>query len=101
VLKVIEQTSKYFYWRVFAVIHVTLKTAQKDFETIINSIINNGDSISISTDDGAAVMVSQDEWNGLIETLYLNSIPGLASTIVEGRETPISECLDSVGWDIN
>ena len=32
---------------------------------------------------------------------YLASIPGMTESIREGRATPISECLDSVGWDIN
>jgi hypothetical protein len=34
-------------------------------------------------------------------TDYLNSIPGMTESILEGKATPISECLDSVGWDIN
>jgi len=32
---------------------------------------------------------------------YLASIPGMNEIIMEGMATPISECLDSVGWDIN
>jgi hypothetical protein len=35
------------------------------------------------------------------DTDYLNSIPGMAESILKGKATPISECLDSVGWDIN
>ena len=32
---------------------------------------------------------------------YLASIPGMTESIKEGLATPLSECLDSVGWDIN
>ena len=32
---------------------------------------------------------------------YLASIPGMTEIIMEGKATPISDCLDSVGWDIN
>ena len=32
---------------------------------------------------------------------YLASIPGMTEIIVEGKATPLNECLDSVGWDIN
>jgi len=32
---------------------------------------------------------------------YLASIPGMTESIKEGLATPISECLDSVGWDIS
>ena len=81
--------------------HITANTALRDFESIIDNVIKYGNSISISTDDGAAILVNQDEWNGIRETLYLKSIPGMANSILEGRVTPISECLDDIGWDIN
>jgi hypothetical protein len=32
---------------------------------------------------------------------YLESIPGMIESIQEGIATPLDECLDSVGWDIN
>jgi hypothetical protein len=35
------------------------------------------------------------------DTEYLQSIPGMTESITEGRDTHISECLDSVGWDIS
>ena len=35
------------------------------------------------------------------DTEYLESIPGMAESIMEGKAAPVSECLDSVGWDIN
>ena len=81
--------------------HLTANTAQENFTAIIDCVIQQGDAVSIATDDGAAVMVSQEEWNGLMETLYLQSIPGVKESILEGKATPLSECLDSVGWDID
>jgi PHD/YefM family antitoxin component YafN of YafNO toxin-antitoxin module len=80
--------------------HMTASTVQKDFDLILDCVINQGDAVSIATDDGAAILVNQDDWNGLIETLYLQSIPGMKESIMEGKATPLSECLDSVGWDI-
>ena len=32
---------------------------------------------------------------------YLSSIPGMTEIIMEGKSTPLSDCLDNVGWDIN
>ena len=34
------------------------------------------------------------------DTEYLQSIPGMAESILKGRAEPVNECLDSVGWDI-
>ena len=81
--------------------HMTANMAQKNFNAILDSVIKNGDIISITTDDGAAILVNRDEWNGMIETLYLQSLPGMKESIMEGKATPLNECLDSVGWDIS
>jgi len=81
--------------------HMTATIAQKNFTTILESVIRQGDTISIATDDGAAMLVSQDDWYGMLETLYLQSIPGMKESIMEGKATPLDECLDSIGWDIN
>jgi len=32
---------------------------------------------------------------------YLSSIPGMTEIIMEGKATPLSDCFDNVGWDIN
>ena len=81
--------------------HITANTASKDLNAILYNVITQGDMVSIATDSGAAILVSQDEWNSIMETLYLQNIPGMSESIKEGKATPLSECLDSVGWDIN
>jgi len=81
--------------------HLTINTARQEFESILDNVIAQGDTVSISTDGGAAILVSQEEWDSMIETLYLKSIPGMTESIMKGKATPVSECLDSVGWDIN
>ena len=81
--------------------HITLNTALENFDGLFNAVIELGESVSIATDKGAAVLVSQEEWSGLLETLYLQSIPGLTESIKEAREAPAKERLEDVGWDIN
>jgi PHD/YefM family antitoxin component YafN of YafNO toxin-antitoxin module len=80
---------------------MTANTALRDFDKILSYVIKQGDTVSIATDEGSAVLVSQDEWNGILETLYLQTIPGMKESIMKGKATPLDECLDSVGWDIN
>ena len=81
--------------------YITANTARKDFGLILDTVVRHGDTVAIATDEGAAILISQEEWNGMLETLYLNSIPGMAESILEGIQSPLDECLDSVGWDIN
>ena len=49
--------------------------------------------IYISTKDGNAVIISEEDYNGLMETLYLSSMPEVKKAIIEGLNTPISECI--------
>jgi len=45
-----------------------------------------------------AVLLSEDDWRSIQETLYLLSIPGMRESILEGKETPISECAKELDW---
>jgi prevent-host-death family protein len=43
-----------------------------------------------------AVLLSEDDWRSVQETLYLLSIPGMRESIVEGLKTPISKCAKKI-----
>lgn len=44
------------------------------------------------------VLLSEDEWRSIQETLYLLSIPGMRQSIRVGLETPISDCSEELVW---
>jgi len=44
------------------------------------------------------VMLSQDDWESIEETLYLDSIPGLGDSIIQGMEEPEDACSDELKW---
>lgn len=66
----------------------------------INQAIEYNDVININTKNGNAVIMSEEEYNGIMETLYLSSDPRVKEEILSGKETPISECLSAseVEW---
>jgi PHD/YefM family antitoxin component YafN of YafNO toxin-antitoxin module len=45
-----------------------------------------------------AVLIAEDDWRAINETLYLLSIPGMRESIIEGLNTPLDECDDEVEW---
>lgn len=55
------------------------------------------DVININTKNGNAVVMSEEDYNALMETLYLTSIPGMKARLEEGLKTPIEEC-DDFEW---
>jgi PHD/YefM family antitoxin component YafN of YafNO toxin-antitoxin module len=52
---------------------------------------------------GNAVLISEDDWNSIQETLYLLSIPGMRESILEAEKTPLDKWKneEDLGWDIH
>lgn len=69
---------------------------KKMFEYLNQAVMYN-DVININTKNGNAVVMSEEDYNALMETLYLTSIPGMKARLEEGLETPIEEC-DDFEW---
>ncbi len=67
---------------------------------MLEQTVKYNEPINISTKDGNAVLISEEDYNGLMETLYLCSVPGLKEKIIEGMQTPVAECIpaDEVDW---
>ncbi|MCL2014796.1 MAG: type II toxin-antitoxin system Phd/YefM family antitoxin [Defluviitaleaceae bacterium] len=78
---------------------VTANELQKNFDAILDSVLMYEETVAVATDKGAVMMIKQEEWEEIQETLYLKSIPGMEESILQA--TPIEECVDSVEWDIN
>ena len=45
-----------------------------------------------------AVLISEDDWRAVQETLYLVSIPSLRESIREGLAAPLEECKEELDW---
>jgi antitoxin YefM len=45
-----------------------------------------------------AVLISEEDWRAIQETLYLISIPGMRESIREGLQTRVEECAMELDW---
>ncbi len=45
-----------------------------------------------------AVLISEDDWHSIQETIYLLNIPGMRESIREGLATPLEECTEEIDW---
>ena len=75
----------------------TITNFRKNIFEYINSVVNFNEVIDVVTKDGSAVVISKEDYNALMETLYVLSIPGISSRVEEARNTPIEEC-DEFAW---
>lgn len=58
----------------------------------LDMAVSYGDVINISTKNGNAVVISEDDYRGFLETIYLSSIPGMEEKLVKGKSEFIDEC---------
>ncbi|MBR1486870.1 MAG: type II toxin-antitoxin system Phd/YefM family antitoxin [Synergistaceae bacterium] len=74
-------------------IAITAVKAHDNFFQLLSDINDSSSPVIIVGNEGKnAVLVSEDDWNSLQETLYLYSVPGLVESIIEARKEPLSEC---------
>ncbi len=73
---------------------------RKDIYNLLEQTIKYNEPITISTKGGNAIVLSEDDYRGLIETLNISATPGMKDKITDGLNTPISECIseDEVQW---
>ncbi len=66
----------------------------------INQAVEFGDVINVSTKNGNAVILSESDYNSLMETLYLSANQRVRNEILTAKGTPLSDCVpaDEVHW---
>ena len=74
--------------------HINLKEPNPTLANLIDQV-NQGQQATLITinEQKQAVLVSLEEWNGLQETLYLSSIPGVKDDLIIGKNTSWEDCV--------
>lgn len=80
---------------------ISVTKARENIYQLLADVNLNSQPVTITNTRGKnAVLVGEDDWNAIQETLYLNSIPKAADSIIAGGNTPVKECLSEkeVSW---
>ena len=72
--------------------------ARSKLYSLIDEASETHQPIFITGKRANAVLVSEEDWNSISETLYLLSVPGMRESIQEGMAEPISECSEELDW---
>ncbi len=70
---------------------LSIAEARKNISQLIDQASETHEPIQIRGKRNNAVLVSEEDWRSIQETLYLTSIPGMRESIVEGLKTSVSE----------
>ncbi len=77
---------------------MTVSQARTNIYKIMDETAQTHQPIMITGKRNNVVMLSEDDWNAIEETLFLNSIPDMASSIKEAMDAPNSEFSEEVEW---
>jgi len=71
---------------------LTVTDARKRLYSLVDEVKESHVPVQIVGKRSSAVLVSEEDWRAIQETLYLTSIPGMRESIQEGLKTPVEEC---------
>ena len=77
---------------------ITATEARKNLYRLLDQVSETHEPVQITGRRGSAVLVGEDDWRALQETLHLVSIPGVREAILEGMSTPVEECKSGLDW---
>ncbi|MEM7551452.1 MAG: type II toxin-antitoxin system Phd/YefM family antitoxin [Bacteroidota bacterium] len=77
---------------------ISITEARKNIYKLVKQSGETHEPIQIKGKTNNAVLISEEDWRSIQETLFLSSIPGMRESIVEGMETPLSETSESLDW---
>lgn len=73
---------------------ISITKARANLYQTVAEVNEYSKPITITNNRGKnAVLVSEDDWNAIQETLYLNSISGMTESILESRKESLEECI--------
>ena len=64
---------------------VTATAARQDLFRLVKKSVKGHMPVRITSKDGDAILISEEDYEGLLETLELLSKPGLRQSIAEAR----------------
>ena len=77
---------------------VQLKDVQENFEQIFEDALLSGEPVKILNNKGNAILISEEVWRGMTETLNLMTIPGVRKTVRSGMREPIANTKTGLDW---
>ncbi len=79
---------------------ITASEARANIFRLMDEVAQTHQPITITGKRGNAVLVSEDDWQSIQETIYLSAIPKMVESIVAGINTPVEECAgsDKLKW---
>ena len=77
---------------------MTVSKARDNLYRLLDEAADSHEPVQITGKRNNVILISEEDWNAVQETLYLLSIPGMRESIVKGMATPVEETSEKPGW---
>ena len=77
---------------------ISVTKARSNLYKLLDEAEISGEPIQITGKRSNGILISENDWRAINETLYLLSIPGMRESIRDGLNTPINECETKLEW---
>ena len=77
---------------------ITASRARSQLYRLLDQAAESHEPITVTGKRHNAVLISEDDWRAVEETLYLLSIPGMRESIRKGLRIPLSKTSKRPGW---
>jgi prevent-host-death family protein len=77
---------------------VNVSEARARLYALLDETAASHEPILITGKRANAVLIAEEDWRAIQETLFLLSIPGMRESIREGLATPVEECSTNIEW---
>jgi len=76
----------------------TASQARIELYRLLDEVSESHEPVLITGRRHNGILISEDDWNSIEETLFLTSIPGMRESIIEGLKMPVGRCSRKLKW---
>ena len=79
---------------------ISITSLRKNLYDIVRIVTENGVQVTVNSKEGTFLMLSEAEYHGILETVYLSSDSTMKQSINEGLQSPLEDTIpeDKIMW---
>jgi antitoxin YefM len=77
---------------------MTVSETRANLPRLLDEVAESHKPAIITGKRSNCILIAEEDWNSIQETLHLLSIPGMRESIRTGLETPVENCSEKPGW---
>jgi antitoxin YefM len=77
---------------------ITATEARRLLYKLLDEVAVSHEPVQITGKRGNAILLAEEDWRAVQETLHLLAVPGMRESIIDAMKTPVDECEERLDW---